>query len=137
MYAHYGEKHDLQTPEGRSREAMEVRFDLYMLPMPTTITEICGSFLVSEHLKQSSSYLNSAFNVAVGRSVLDQLFKNTVPTPVTQVDFDHVEPRKSPGTQESPSKSMNPAVVAIKSSEIDDQNVKTNWEAVIPNGELC
>jgi hypothetical protein len=95
LFTHYGEPHDLRTKEGRDRELLEIRFDCYMLPRPSTITEIGGSHMLTERLKQSSSYLDSAFNVALKRSVVEQLFQNTVPTPVIAEDFDFTEPRKA------------------------------------------
>ncbi len=101
LFTHYGEQHDFNTKVGRNREALELRFERYMLPRPTSITEISGSHLLAERLRQSSSYLDSDCNVAFKRSVLDQLFQNTVPTPVEAVDFDFVEPRKAPNTKKS------------------------------------
>lgn len=99
LFVHYGEQHDFKTKVGRNREVMELRFESYMLPRPSTITEIGGSQLLAERLRQSSSYLASDCNLAFGRSVLDQLFRNTVPTPVDAVDFDFVAPRKANTTE--------------------------------------
>jgi hypothetical protein len=96
MFRHFGAKHDLATAEGRKREAMEIRFASYMLPRPTTIDQIGSHDLFCEHLRQSSSFLDTTYNSVFRNSMLDQLLKNTVPTPVIQADFDKISSRKSP-----------------------------------------
>lgn len=96
LYTHYGQEHDLGTKVGRRREGMEVQFESRMLPRPATHRELLTSFMLTERLRKTSSYLDAACNVSVRRSVLQQLFKNTVPTPVIVEDFDSVAPRKSP-----------------------------------------
>lgn len=103
MYIHFGKRHNLNTTEGRSRECLELRFELYMVPKPTDLAEIGVRYMIPERLRQSSSYLEPACNLGIQRSVMSQLLKNTVPTPVQSEDFDFVEPRKSP----SPRKARN------------------------------
>ncbi len=101
MYTHFGRRHNLNTPEGRGRACLELRFELYMVPKPTNLAEIGVRYMITERLRQSGSYLEPAYNRGIQRSVMSQLLKNTVPTPVQSEDFDFVEPRKSPSPRKA------------------------------------
>lgn len=97
MFRNFGAKHDLATAEGRKREAMEIRFASYLLPRSTTIDQIGSHHVFCEHIRQSSSFLDPTYNSVFRNSMLDQLLKNTVPTPVRPVDFDKHASRRSLG----------------------------------------
>ncbi len=119
-YRHYGEPHDLTTPDGRNRESMELRFLAHVLPAAHSPSDLCNILAFAEHIKQSSSYGDGYYCSSFRRYLVEKMFKNAVQSSHQPEDFDSVQPRQTTRQMETSSMSRNPA--------LSQKPAQTNWE---------
>lgn len=119
-YRHFGESHDLGTPEGRNRESMELRFLAHVLAATPNPSDLCNLLAFAEHINQSSSYGDAAFCSSAHRYLVEKMFKNATPSSFEAEDFDAVRPRQSARQMETCGMGRN--------SALRQKPAKTNWE---------
>ena len=120
VYRHFGEPHDLTTPEGRNRESMELRFLAHVLAATQNPSDLCNLLAFAEHINQSSSYGDGVYCSSARRYLVEKMFKSEVQSSHEAEDFDSVQPRQAARQMETCGMGRNLA--------LSQKPVKTNWE---------